>query len=743
MIDSFRAAAWARFKEHWLTALLLIGIVGILLTSCAEAKWLPDTTPLVASAVLGVLFGWLLAVSRFRGRTALLFDLALSTLLALLIIGRIIPDLPTLFSTPFDQTLNQMNARLFTLWEELRADAAAIGLGLIVQTRWFVLIVSWLAWQAGAWLLWSVVRRQSALAGLIPAALIITLNMTLNHDELTLPFMFIVLAVLLMARTAYTHQLREWDRRDVSYPELIGDDWTIWASLLSVIVIVMAGFSTPEWQRTIDHFMQSLHPPAPVPTTIAPVVVQPTPRVSLVVSFVPDLREVGPAFPQSDETVFTVATSDAPSGVDSSGLAQPPLQQHYWRGAIFDRYTGRGWEPLTIDQLLASEPLTATVAPGRYALSQKFDIISLQDNRLFAASQPVQGSDGTTLFSAAHDPSSSLLRGRTAQYEVTSWVPRVSTNDLASDSTDYPPEIRASYLQLPDSLPPRVRELAERLTRGADSPYDKAVRVQEYLRLTYPYRLDAPPPPTKRDVVDYFLFDSPGGFCSYYASAMAVMLRAVGVPARVVTGFASGDYDGLQLNYRVPMSAAHAWVEVYFPTYGWIEFEPTSARTPFEYRGEESQPPDQLSTTTTGAGPRESIGPLIFAGVIVIAFAAVAIGVLRVGRQRRRERSLPPDRQARALYWQMRRTLARQGLSAAGSITPDEFWVQQADRLQAWPQVLSAVRQVTALYIQAVFSPVLPTIADVESSRRAWIVTRRERWRWWVNNQAVRLRRKR
>jgi transglutaminase-like putative cysteine protease len=636
-----------------------------------------------------------------------------------------------------------MNARLFTLLQDLSDDVDALRMGLIIQTRWMILLICWLAWQASAWLLWSVVRRQRALAGLIPVALVIALNTALNRDELTLPFVFIAFAVVLLARTAYTSQLREWDQQGVSYPDLIGEDWTVWASLLSVVVIVVTGFSTPEWRHSIDRFVQSLNPPRPVPTTIAPLAVKPEPRVSLAASFVPDLREVGAAFPQSDETIFTVKTSDAPSGIDSSGLAKPPLQQHYWRGAVFDRYTGTGWEPLAIDQPAVNVPLTETAAPGRYALTQEFEIASLQDNRLFAANQIVQGGEGTALFTSIGDPTTNLVRGRTAQYEVTSWAPRMSANDLAGDSTDYPAGIQAQYLQLPDSLPQRVRELAERLTRGAASPYDKAMRVQEYLRNTYPYRLDVPLPPPQRDVVDYFLFDSPGGFCSYYASAMAVMLRSVGVPARVATGFASGEYDGLTLSYRVPAAAAHAWVEVYFPTYGWIEFEPTSARTPFEYRGDESQPTDQRSSATTTIGPRESIGGWIAVALMVIGFTLGTIVVIRLWRQGQLDRSLSPDRQARALYWRMRRDLARQGVQAIGSVTPDEFWAEQADRVQAWPQVSIALRQITALYVQAVFTAVQPTLNEIESSQRLWRMTRRERWRWKAKNWLARLKRSR
>src|SRR6185369_17274370 len=97
---------------------------------------------------------------------------------------------------------------------------------------------------------------------------------------------------------------------------------------------------------------------------------------------------------------------------------------------------------------------------------------------------------------------------------------------------NYPAAIRDAYLQLPASLPGRVADLAKQIVNGATDPYDQALRLQDYLRANYTYRLDVPSPPAGRDAVDYFLYEAPGGYCSYYASALAVMLRTRGVPAR-------------------------------------------------------------------------------------------------------------------------------------------------------------------------------------------------------------------
>ncbi|MCA1666588.1 MAG: transglutaminase-like domain-containing protein, partial [Thermomicrobia bacterium] len=137
------------------------------------------------------------------------------------------------------------------------------------------------------------------------------------------------------------------------------------------------------------------------------------------------------------------------------------------------------------------------------------------------------------------------------------------------------------YRILPDgttpytiATPQRVKDLAAQLARGQSNPYDIATAMEHYLRATYGYATVVTNPPANRDVADYFLFDARQGYCEYFATAMAVLLRAESIPARVVTGYLPGarQADGRFLSLE---SQAHAWVEVYFPQYGWITFDPT------------------------------------------------------------------------------------------------------------------------------------------------------------------------
>lgn len=158
-----------------------------------------------------------------------------------------------------------------------------------------------------------------------------------------------------------------------------------------------------------------------------------------------------------------------------------------------------------------------------------------------------------------------------------------------STSNDYPARISSMYLQLP-RVDPRVRELARQITASATSNYDRARAIENYLRTRYGYTLQLPGVRVP-DPLAYFLFERKKGHCEYFASSMTVMLRTLGIPARVVNGFRGGEYNHLTGSYIIREKDAHSWVEVYFPEFGWVTFDPTPA-----------------GDATTDAGPWSRLG---------------------------------------------------------------------------------------------------------------------------------------
>ena len=161
----------------------------------------------------------------------------------------------------------------------------------------------------------------------------------------------------------------------------------------------------------------------------------------------------------------------------------------------------------------------------------------------------------------------------TLRYEGFSLLPAMNVPRLRAASANYPEEIRGIYLQLP-KLDPRVAELAKQITARAQTPFDKTITLENYLRSRYTYTLTLTGKPGD-DPLAHFLFETRAGHCEYFASAMAIMLRTLGIPTREVNGFLPGEYNDLGEDYIVRASDAHSWVEVYFPGTGWMTFDPT------------------------------------------------------------------------------------------------------------------------------------------------------------------------
>ncbi len=185
--------------------------------------------------------------------------------------------------------------------------------------------------------------------------------------------------------------------------------------------------------------------------------------------------------------------------------------------------------------------------------------------------------DGTPAYEVTKARSRQGLEANDS-YTVVSAQTMITERALREAGTEYPEVIRQTYLQLPENFSQRVTAEAVAQTTNLTSAYDQARAIESFLRqYTYNDNIDAPPP--DRDPVEYFLYDIGEGYCDYYATAMVVMLRSLGTPARAVSGYAEGRYDEESRLYYITERDAHTWVEVYFPGYGWIEFEPTAGET--------------------------------------------------------------------------------------------------------------------------------------------------------------------
>ena len=265
------------------------------------------------------------------------------------------------------------------------------------------------------------------------------------------------------------------------------------------------------------------------------------------------------------------------------------LENLKWRGLALTKFDGQRWfvHSRQSKVVLRSAggrfyPPRATLRdfPPRARLPQRriaYRVLlePISTDALFAASVPLEVR-GRFRFLGQDDTGSLVhFRQHHAQvsYEVASDVASAPPGLLRGIAAAYPEKIQALYLQLPP-LDPRVEELARELAAGRENAYDRARTLERYLRTTFGYTLELPQEP-HLDPIAHFLFERRKGHCEYFSASMAVMLRSLGIPARPVNGFLTGEYNEVGGNYIVRASDAHSWVEVYFPGVGWVEFDPT------------------------------------------------------------------------------------------------------------------------------------------------------------------------
>jgi transglutaminase-like putative cysteine protease len=196
------------------------------------------------------------------------------------------------------------------------------------------------------------------------------------------------------------------------------------------------------------------------------------------------------------------------------------------------------------------------------------------------------------------------------EYTAVSMVSNATDDELRADNTDYASWLTDRYLKVPVKVPAKVASLARQIVSKAKAvtPFDKAKAIETYLRANYTYNTNITPPNNDEDRIYWFLFEGKEGYCEYYAGAMVVMLRDLGVPTRLAGGYAPGTYDPQTGEYTIRESSAHAWPEVYFPTYGWVAFEPTPSQAVIAHDVPQAQPTFEPTVEPT-TGPQTSATP--------------------------------------------------------------------------------------------------------------------------------------
>jgi protein-glutamine gamma-glutamyltransferase len=265
-------------------------------------------------------------------------------------------------------------------------------------------------------------------------------------------------------------------------------------------------------------------------------------------------------------SVADLAQSDALAFRAEFSGSIPPPRQRYWRGPVLADFDGRTWSA-------AQGVLTERAPPLRGGTTLRYSVLLEAHHRnwLFALESPAQRPPGANFSTEGHLLSVSPVRAR-LRYEMTS----------VADAEPNPAEdtllLRAA-MRLPAGFNPKAKDLAEEWRRASANHTEIVSRAVDYFRRSgLAYTLE--PPALGRDSVDEFLFTTRAGFCEHFASAFVFLMRAAGLPARVVTGYLGGDPNPVDGILTVRQSDAHAWAEVFVAGRGWLRVDPTAAAVP-------------------------------------------------------------------------------------------------------------------------------------------------------------------
>ncbi len=429
------------------------------------------------------------------------------------------------------------------------------------------------------------------------------------------------------------------------------------------------------------------------------------------------------------------------------------------RGSVMDRYTGYSWEDSRKDgthpfreDITDSDDFQAAFGTdrfngtGRQILNQitgnvTTEITMLQDN---VSTLFVPGRPQSVLIDqdAYYDMQSEMfVKNPLNQGESYTVVSRFFNRDLenfASDilrlerinqnqsDLDYD-RIVERYTQLPDSVPQEVGDMARMVTAGADTDYQRAALLEQWINQNTAYSLDVPMPPEDQDFVAHFL-ETREGYCTYTASAMAVMARTLGIPSRYVVGFSVGSAEMGEPGYFTVRNAqAHAWAEIYLKGIGWIPFDPTvryenslnffdsselddlsgleSASSSSPTSSSRDPSGDSSTTPVDGQGQNHTISPEVVRWILVVLGTALLLSALTAWRIWRRNHRYQLDRLRQKGKQNVKiasfygKDIVRQLKHLGLSIQPEETWLQfgrradnklklSKDTVSDWMQVL-------------------------------------------------------
>ena len=549
--------------EDWLTfGAAVVAFLSVAI-SIQNANWVKNMPSLVPAALSGLLIG--MVGARIKTKAVVIHPVAL--ILGLAIVALVVQTYAD--GATVAERLVDFRVRMREWVDVVRAgDISNDNLPFVTLVQGICFLAAYLA-------AWSIYRWRNPWLAIIPGGFVLLANISFLKGQPSGAFIvFLFGAIILIARLHLQRSQARWRRQGVDYPEFIS------MSAIQLTVALSVGLIVFAWALPVGNQMSAAE--AVFARLTQPVRGQSDTLVRLFHNV--DSRKGAPLHPFGDFLTIQGHVKLGTKDIFEINSPEPGLA----RAQSYEEYTGAGWKVANRQQRrVDGGDLAATPDEVGYkARTQSILRVKVLDseNTVLTLGTPF----GTNLPATAEGPKgvpSEIERLRSRRglsandaYNSVGTESAATAEQLLAAGTAYPEWVSGRYLQLPKGLPQRVRDEAQRVTApGNSSPYEQAVAIESYLR-TFPFDLDVESAPAGRDTVDFFLFDLKRGYFDYQATAMAVMLRTLGIPARVTVGYVLDQASAEETKYTVRKNDAYSWVEVFFPNYGWVNFNPTRDR---------------------------------------------------------------------------------------------------------------------------------------------------------------------
>lgn len=564
-----------RLEEGWSTLFLVWAMIFVAALVIPQTELTEGLYIIPAVATLAVLSGVLLAKSRFSSRTAQLFGLIFGLFAVFYLVGTI----PDFVELPWHERLLHPDQGIITrqwAWVQALVSGGTSRDGLMFVTQTAVVY-----WVLGITAAWYTFRKPRVWRVVVPSGLVLLSVVYYYNGPKPLQYylaLYLVFAMLFVARTHLVAQEKKWRTGSVRYEKSIWFTFIRAGLIASLLALIFAWMLPPlsanatvsdalsgakgPWREFQDNWTRMFSA----------------------------LRTYGSNTADPYQDTLVLGGPRNPGNVPVMDVFVPrKLPYVYWQAIVYDTYTEDGAWLFSDDPFEELYPedgqINVPPAQARETITQTIVSYFPNSSFIYGAPEVVAADRPINVFASTDDLGEKLVSSVRSkfviqqgdQYQVTSSFSLADATSLRNAPTQYPDWVTEKYLQMPDSITPETVALAEDLTAGLDNPFDKAIAVRDYLRENITYNDQIQAVPQGVEPVHYTLFVSKEGYCNYYASSMAMLLRSQGIPARIVSGYAQGVYDEESQSYRVRASNAHTWVEVYFPAYGWIQFEPTAS----------------------------------------------------------------------------------------------------------------------------------------------------------------------